>query len=285
VTAVGQRLYDSAGKPLFFVADTAWLLCKRLSVQSAFEYLQTRKSQGFNTIIVGTDGSWWESPGVARMALWDKLRSICDSARALGMYVIPTIEHHEYDAATGRAFLRLPADKARLTGEKAANLLKDRPSVLFYMVGGLDAKGCISVAGIREIAVGISAVDPARLISYHPASGRTSLDVPLDANHDLVLYQSYQEVGYDANTRAMQTLAGTGRPFANIEPIYEGTYGGISGSPDQIERVAATCAKQPVCGMAYGHHDVWGFTDRWKTALNAPGVGKFVAWTRKAVRP
>jgi hypothetical protein len=281
VTAVGQRLYDSAGKPLFFVADTAWRLCERLNLSDIIHYLDVRKAQGFNSVIVGTDGAWWSSPDVPRMALWGKMDAAFDAAQERGMYVIPTIQLQEY--IDGRPVLRLPAGFAGNAGLWVAKRYCGKSNLLFWLVGGLDEKGVISTGVIVELARGIRMGDPCHLITYHPASRSTSVaGIPIGPNHGVALYQSYQELSYNIITPTLQGLAATGLPYANIEPIYEGTYGGAHGSPDDVERVAAACAKQPVCGMAYGHHDVWGFTERWKNALNAPGVGKFIAWTKKA---
>jgi hypothetical protein len=153
------------------------------------------------------------------------------------------------------------------------------------MVGGLDEKGVISTNAIMDIARGLRMGDPYHLITYHPASRKTSVDrIPIGPNHEVALYQSYQELSCNVITPILQGLAATGLPFADIEPVYEGTFGGASGTPEDVDRVAATCAKQNVCGMAYGHHDVWSFNAKWKTSLNAPGVGKFIAWTKKAVQ-
>jgi hypothetical protein len=284
VTAVGQRLYYSAGKPLFFVADTAWRLCERLNLSDIIRYLDVRKAQGFNSVIVGTDGAWWSSPDVPRMALWGKLDAVFDAAQERGMYIIPTIQLQEY--VDGRPVLRLPAGCAGNIGLWTAIRYCNASNLLFWMVGGLDEKGTFSTGTIVDLARGIRMGDPYHLITYHPASRHTSVvGIPIGPNHEVALYQSYQELSYNVITPILQGLAATGLPFANIEPVYEGTYGGASGSPDDVDRVAATCAKQRVCGMAYGHHDVWSFSAKWQTALNAPGVGKFIARTKEAVRP
>jgi hypothetical protein len=282
VRAEGQRLLAPDGNRLFFIADTAWRLCERLGDNAIGRYLDIRKAQGFNTIILGTDGAWWESPGARRQALWTSFDSVLAACLARGMYVIPTIQLQEY--VDGRPVLRLPASFAGFMGQNVGARYCDTTNILFWMVGGLDEKGVISPRVIEDISAGLRAGDPNHLITYHPASRKTSVDgMPIGVNHDVLLYQSYQEVSYNVNAAVLQTMAGHGLPFANIEPIYEGAYGSTQGSPEDIDRVAATCAKQKVCGMAYGHHDVWSFASNWEASTKATGVAKFMAWTKQAV--
>ena len=198
------------------------------------------------------------------------------------MYVIPTIQLQEY--VDGRPVLRLPASFAGFMGQYVGKRYRDTTNILFWMVGGLDEKGVISPQVIKDIAEGLRSGDPNHMISYHPASRKTSVDgVPVGANHNILLYQSYQEISYNVNTAVLQNLAGYGLPFVDIEPIYEGSYGSTQGSSADIERVAATCAKQKVCGMAYGHHNVWSFAPNWEVSLKSEGVTKFMSQVKQAV--
>ncbi|WP_025761264.1 apiosidase-like domain-containing protein [Dyadobacter tibetensis] len=48
----GQHLLDEQEQPFLMVADVAWQLFRKLSLQEAAEYMDIRKSQSFNCIIV-----------------------------------------------------------------------------------------------------------------------------------------------------------------------------------------------------------------------------------------
>ncbi|PWJ56805.1 collagenase-like protein with putative collagen-binding domain [Dyadobacter jejuensis] len=48
----GQHLLDAQNQPYLMVADVAWQLLRKLSLQDATKYMDIRKSQSFNTLIV-----------------------------------------------------------------------------------------------------------------------------------------------------------------------------------------------------------------------------------------
>jgi len=50
VDPTGSHLVDEAGKPWFYMADTAWELAHRLNPAEADFYLTTRARQRFNAI-------------------------------------------------------------------------------------------------------------------------------------------------------------------------------------------------------------------------------------------
>jgi len=48
----GKHVTDTNGKPFLMVADVAWQLLRKLSYNDAVQYMDIRKSQSFNTLIV-----------------------------------------------------------------------------------------------------------------------------------------------------------------------------------------------------------------------------------------
>lgn len=48
----GKHVTDNNGKPFLMVADVAWQLLRKLSYNDAVQYMDIRKSQSFNTLIV-----------------------------------------------------------------------------------------------------------------------------------------------------------------------------------------------------------------------------------------
>ena len=45
----GRHITDNNGTPFLMVADVAWQMLRRLSYPEAVQYMDTRKSQSFNT--------------------------------------------------------------------------------------------------------------------------------------------------------------------------------------------------------------------------------------------
>ena len=52
VSADHRHLQDAQGKPFFITGDAAWSLIAQLSREDADKYLQARRAQGFNTVLV-----------------------------------------------------------------------------------------------------------------------------------------------------------------------------------------------------------------------------------------
>jgi hypothetical protein len=52
VSANGRHLTDQSGAPFLVVADAAWQMLRKLNYTDAVQYLDIRKSQSFNTILV-----------------------------------------------------------------------------------------------------------------------------------------------------------------------------------------------------------------------------------------
>src|SRR5262249_55895824 len=50
VSPNGRYFVDQAGKPFFYLGDTAWLLFQRLDRQEVDEYLKDRAAKGFTVI-------------------------------------------------------------------------------------------------------------------------------------------------------------------------------------------------------------------------------------------
>jgi hypothetical protein len=283
VTAQGQRILAPDGKPLFWIVDTAWQLCEKLTITEIDQYATVRKAQGFNCIMFNASGAWWVKAGVGRPELWNKLGDVLTLLEAKGMYAIPCVQWTEYNAA-GKPYLRFTPAECQAMATSVGTLFRDRRNLLFWLVGGLDDYAACSVSTVRMIGTGFRSGDPNHLIAYHPRGKHLSTEaIAAGPDNQVPLYHSFQEM--DARTIAAQlrTLDATGLPFANVEPCYEGTWGQFSASAADVAAVAGVCASMRVSGMAYGHHSVWGFTPgKWKAALSAPGVARFIAATRQA---
>ena len=277
-SASGQRILDPDGRPLFFIVDTAWQLCERLTMAEIDQYATVRKAQGFNTVMFNASGAWWVKAGVGRPELWNKMGDVLTLLDSKGLYGVPCVQWTEYDK-NGKPYLRFTPAECQAMARDVGTLFRDRRNLLFWLVGGLDDYAACSVSTVKMIGAGFRQGDPNHLIAYHPRGKHTSIEaIPAGPDNQVPLYHSFQEM--DARTIAAQlrTLDATGLPFANVEPCYEGTWGQFSASAADVAAVAGVCAAAGVCGMAYGHHNVWAFTPgKWRAALSAPGVKLFLS--------
>jgi hypothetical protein len=264
------------GKPWKFVADTAWWLTEKLSPNppQLAQYLDMRRNQGFNAIIVGTDGAWFDgSASKPKEAIFSALDSVVGAIEGRGMFLILTCQMHQYDG-NGKPILVLPRSDAVPVGQYFGKRYGKNRSIAIWMVGGLDDKGVVSNNDIMNIANGIRSMDAGHLITFHPRANYTTVDAfPPGPNHQVALYQSYHTLDYASHEAAFKKMKATGLPFANIEGPFEGEPGVSS---DDVVKVANMAAKWAVCGFAYGHHLVWQFANGWQGAMDTSGVRGFL---------
>jgi len=165
--------------------------------------------------------------------------------------------------------------------------LKGQDCVWSYLVDGLDS--ALSAAKLGNVAAGLAAADPGRLISWHAQHGKQSTDaVAISKTHNYTSAQTGHKDLTAANTTTLQGRAPAGVPWMDDEPCYEGLgqFGTTSYTigPADVERVAKAGLSRKA-GLAYGHIDVALFRGNWKAALDAPGVARFMAVAKGTPAP
>jgi hypothetical protein len=124
--------------------DTAWLITERIggNVNDISAYLDARKKQGFNTIMFGCGGDWFDkSVSNPKQNLFSNMDTILNQLESRNMFAVPCIQMHQYD--NGKPIIVLPVSEADSFGKFFANRYKDRTSIAFWMIGGLDDKGVV----------------------------------------------------------------------------------------------------------------------------------------------
>lgn len=267
-------------KPWKFVADTAWLITENIGNDRAqvCKYLDGRKAQGFNTIIIGCNGKWFtKSVTVPNTENFARLDNIFEDATARNMFIILSPQITQYDEK-GTPVILLPIEQSEAIGAYYGKRYATQDHLAFWMVGGLDDKILASTA-IEAFAKGIRSTDSKHLITYHPRAGRTTTEVfPISNTHQIALYQSYHTYDWTTHNVTLTRLQQTGAPFANIEGPFDEEPGVTS---DNVIQVAQYAAKFPVCGFAYGNTYIWPFSLVWRYHTNSTGVQGFL----KAVTP
>lgn len=268
------------GKRFFPVADTAWLLV-RLSRDDIAHYIRMRSKQGFNVIKFGP-----ESDAVD----FDKLSFILDTLATHSMYAELYIPAYDYNTD------ELVADNFAFA-VKIAGFLVDRPNIFAYALEGLDSPyGKNNVAAMRARLIesyrGVKSVDPERLVTFHPRSGRSVVD-HCGVDPDYMDFYSVHRCspGPIGDLVRAEISRMPRKPVFLTEPVYEGR-GAMCGcnhgcTADQVFEQITESMDAGVAGISYGHYSVWSFNHGldgswgidpspeglpWRDALHAPGA-------------
>jgi len=285
----GRYLIDGAGKPFFWLADTAWLL-HRLTREEIHEYYADRKAKGYNVLQVmalhspdtpNIYGSYpliqrdYTRPNVADSNdggnYWDHLDYIIDTAKQYGLYIaLVAVWGSNVSRTDG-----LTAEQAEVYGGWLAERYRNR-SNLIWIIGG-DARGNRKMDVWLALARTIRTKDPSHLMTFHPF-GRTQSSTWFHHEPwlDFNMFQSghtrYDQMKEDHpstwrgedNWRYVQEdyARWPAKPTLDGEPSYEGIPHGLHDPSqprwrtDDVRRYAYWSVFAGACGHTYGHNAV-----------------------------
>lgn len=300
----GPYLVDQQGKPFLWLADSGWTLVKKLTPAERDEYLDRRAAQGFTVIqfhaVSKEAGPVTTRDGLAPFEPLDNILKPVDAYWKQVDEAIAACERRGLVAAVSALWLRwggddthgwrytLTDENARAYGRFLGRRFAAHKNVV-WILGG-DANPRDRAFAITEMAWGIKAEAPQHLITVHnapenPSANFFQTELWLDINFAYTYKETYQQVYNEWNRLAVE------RPMVLGEAGYElEGNDGRGGSPHRMRRqmwgAALSCA---LGGQAYGHRDIWKFSEKWREALEAPGarhlqifksVFASVAWTR-----
>jgi len=275
-----QRFETVRGEPFFPVADTAWLLVRLLNEDIEY-YVHERSKQGFNVIKFGPESAEVDLP---------KLDFILDTLARYGMYAELYIPAYDYNAD------ELILDNYTFAGLIAKAFLK-RSNIFAYTLEGLDSPHAKNnLESMRQLLLeayrGIRSVDPHRLITFHPRSGRSVVQHSGIEPEYMDFYSVHKCNPGSIHDLVHAEVKRTPRkPVFLSEPVYEGR-GAMCGcnhgcTADQVLEQIEEALLVGVAGISYGHYSIWSFnhgTDGkwgvdpspeglpWREALVSPGA-------------
>jgi hypothetical protein len=308
----GRLLLDRAGKPFFYLGDTAWELFHRLDRDQATRYLTDRAGRKFTVIqavaLAELDGH--SAPNAyghlpltdldpARPATkpgpdndyWDHVDFVVDRANALGLVVgfLPTWGRYWHEPVKdGKPLFN--AENARVYGEWVGRRYKDR-GLIWILGGDRTIDNDTHRAIIRAMAEGLRKGDGgAHLITFHPRGGSGSaqyfhgekwLDFNMRQNGHVPEFTGH----YDA-TRADYDRTPP-KPVIDGEPIYEDHP--VSFKARELGHSIAADVRRPLywdlfsgaCGHTYGHHSVWQMWEPKHNPINHP----LMPWDEALAQP
>lgn len=288
----GER-FTLNGKVWYPIADTGWTLISQ-SKTDVITYLNDRQARGFNTIKFGkiTNGAFYKTVKSPNANFWNMVCWIIEQLAARGMFaefcVCPTITYKNYIPYT-----ILPATEWNALGKYVGTLLKKYSNIWSYVVDGLDNR-LNQMGDLQQIAKGLKATDPNRLVSYHPKHGYQSTDFyKISSIHNYCWAQSGHTVyNSDTNVLNLQKRAPRAVPWYDGEPLYDHqVVGGHNITPADISRIAnagiprkagITYGSLSMCVFATGKEIILGNKSYpWKTILGAPGVAEVINASKK----
>lgn len=287
----GRHLEDSKGLPFLIVGDSAWSLIGDTSVPDAEFYLETRKRQGFNTILVSLIEHRFSRKAPANFygekpftenpfdrpndAYFDRAETFIKAAASRNMLVLLCPAYsgarggpegwYEKMVAAGPEKLR---DYGRYVGQRFAKY----PNVIWVQGGDYDPPDRDVV---EAVATGIAEANPSALQTVHGNPDTVTSDFWRDASWlDVDSVYTYRNVAAAALDRYR---SGPRRPFFLIEGAYEGEN---DVKERQVRLIAYGALLSGASGQLFGNNPVWHFSaaglyeakESWQKSLNSRGA-------------
>ena len=301
-------LIHADGRPFFWLADTAWELFHRCTLEDAEEYLRDRAAKKFTVIqavvLAEFDGLhqpaanghcpfFDDDPAQPNEAYFAHVDAVVQIAAVLGLHIamLPTWGD-KWNTRWGIGPQVFTSGNSRAYARWLARRYKDAP--IIWVLGGDRA---IESAGHRtvmsELAAGLREGDGGNhLITFHPTGSQSSAQDFHDANWlDFNMWQS----GHSRNRDNYACIASDyarvpTKPCLDAENGYEDHPAGFNienGYLDDydVRRGAYWALFAGAFGHTYGCHDLWQFWTpkftpitfcrrNWHEALNLPGAGQ-----------
>ncbi len=301
-------LQEANGAPFFYLADTAWCLFQRLTLEETETYLQDRAAKGFNVIQMVALGELdaqnragdapFENndPTKPVEAYWRHVDEVVKRTNELGMYagLLPTWgDRWNKGAGTGPEIFT--PDNARIYGKWLGKRYADA-GIIWILGGDRAVETDTHRQIIFNMAEGLRDGDGgAHLRTFHPNGSTSSsayfpnepwLDFHMiQSGHCMNSLESFRYVSRDYELQPT-------KPTIDAEPCYEdhprmnpdwtpaadGTYYGAR----EVRRAAYWAVFSGGCGQTYGAHPIWMMWDHgrpvvnkvrrsWREALGLPG--------------
>ncbi len=292
VSADGRHLVYEDGALFFYLADTAWELFHKLTMEEAEAYLTDRAQKGFTVVqavaLAEKDGlrrsnAYGRSPmkindsGIydpelmdtdGEYSYWDHVDAIVKKAGELGLFIamLPTWGD-KYVGMSGDGPHIFTKEKAYIYGEWLGRRYRAAGNIIWVMGGDRVFSTRQQMEALDAMARGLKAGDGGRyLMTMHPAGGQHSADCAHDEEWlDFNMIQSghtrsrfnYQMIKKDYKRLPF-------KPVLDGEPNYEDhpeSFSIANGYMDDTDarQSAYWSVLSGACGHTYGHHSIWNF--------------------------
>jgi hypothetical protein len=275
-----RHLVDQEGKPYLVQGDAGWSLISGLTKEEAELYLEKRRQQGFNSIIVnliehkfrGPVNRYGEGPfktpgdfSTPNEKYFEHADWIIRKAGEKGIQVFLAPIYLGYigtDEGWIEEALANGPEKCRNWGRYVGQRYAGFDNVV-WMIGG-DRNPETAREDVDAVALGIKEFDRRHIFTAHCNTESSAID-------------QYRQEGWldlnDTYTYAIVHLSllhdyhrSPPMPFVLIESVYEGEH---NASEVQVRRQAYWAILCGGTGQFMGNRPIWLFDPGWETALNS----------------
>ena len=271
VSANKRYLVDQRNLPFFYHADTAWQLFTKLTKAEAEQYLEDRRSKGFNAIqvqiltyapraAVNREG---QAPFInndmtkPNDAYFAHVDWVVNRAAKKGLLMVMSSAWFGNGADGWRNSLN--TSNARTYGRYLGKRYRNFNNVVWIQGGDDPVKG--KLEAVRKLAAGIKENAPQQLQTYHDAERASSQTLNdedwLDINMTYSRSENYAQVLNEYNRKP-------------VRPIVDGENQYVDGNNNAFvgRKQAYWVMLSGASGHAYGIEPVWSLEPGWQKALN-----------------
>ncbi len=294
-------LVTEQGVPFFWMADTAWELFHRCTMEEAAMYLTKRAQQGFNVVQavalaeldgLNTPNPYGETPLLNNDPLqpnekyFEHVDGIIKKADELGIYIalLPTWGDKLFKNTWGVGPEIFNTGNAAFYGDWIGNRYKDYDNIIWILGGDRNPrKGSEDVAvwnAMAEAIANASGGYEQTLMSYHPQpreGGGSSAWFHEEPWLDFNMHQTGHCAGQGTyNHISHDYLLSPTKPVLDGEPLYEDHPNCFNAKelgysiPEDIRRIMYWNVFAGAFGQTYGCHDVWQMFTPDKKGINNP---------------
>jgi len=300
VSENGRYLVSANGEPFFWLADTAWELFHRCSLEEIDVYLKKRKEQGFNVIqavaLAELDGIRTlnaagllpllnEDPETPNPEYFNFIEKVLDMAREHDMYIalLPTWGDKLFEESWGVGPEIFNETNAGAYGKWLGERFREKDNLIWIIGGDRNPRNEKDIAVWNQMAYGIvsgAGGFEKTLMTFHPqpkANGGSSTWYHNEEWLDFNMHQTghcpnkgtYIHISHDY---ALSPI----KPVLDGEPLYEEHPNCFNAAElgyseaGNIRRIMYWNIFAGAFGQTYGCHDVWQMYSQGKTPVNGP---------------
>jgi len=277
-----RYLVDQQNVPFLIQGDSPWSLIVGVTNAEVELYLENRRLQGFNTLMVNLIEHKFKGPvnreGEGPFATPGDFSTpnekyfahadwVIKKAAEKGIQILLAPCYLGYKGTDEGWYEEIQANgplKCRNYGRYLGKRYKDFDNILWLMGGDRTPEKALDE--VREIAMGIKESDSRHLFTAHCAPEQSAADgLPqeswLDVNCTYTYEIVHKKLMADYNRDPLM-------PFFLIESTYEGEH---NSTPVQIRRQAYWAILCGAMGQLMGNRPIWLFDPGWQAALDASG--------------
>lgn len=284
----GKRyLLDAQNRPFLIQGDSPWSLISKLKREDVDFYLETRRQQGFNTVMVSliehkfsdnppnnayntapfTKAGDFSTPNEAYFA---HAEYVIAKANEKGILVLLVPAYFGYDGGDEGWYQEVRANgttKLRAYGQYVANRFRAYDNIIWVQGGDYDAPDKTLA---RAIANGIRDIDTSGkwLQTYHGNRGTAALEYLATTSDPWLNVNNIYTDQNTVVTEARTQYSGSSMPFLLIEAGYDNYE--IDGAGVRAQAYQAVLSG--AMGQLMGNFPVWYFGSGWQSALTTTGA-------------